>query len=244
MIQIYSFKWGNKYGPEYVNRLYGSLVKNCSLPFTYTCITDDSVGIRPEVKIIDYQTWDPFPYTKDRVFTREKIVLFDRSTAEFNAWIDLDVLIHNDITDILTRRTDNFTMIFNHWFDLQKKSLQWYGKGASCHINSSFVQWNGTNARWLYDYTVQNQEKVFFTYKSLDKYLFYQHYRHGRIQFWEPNIVYNYNYNDPPHVKLEDHRIAIFNTSHIKNNNLQHDALELHDAVGWARDLWESYDTV
>jgi hypothetical protein len=244
MIQIYSFKWGKKYNHEYVNRLYGSLVKHCSLPFTYTCITDDKSGIRPEINIIDYSTWDPFPYEKNRVFTREKLVLFNHSTAEFNAWIDLDVLIHNDITDLLTKKADNFTMIWNHWFELQKKSMNWYGKGSSCHINSSFVQWNGSNARWLYDYTVQNQDKIFFTYKSLDKYLFYQHHRNNKILFWEPNIVYNYNYSEPIREIKPDHRITIFNTSHIKNNNLNHDALELHEVEGWAKELWHSYDKI
>lgn len=242
MIEIFSFKWGNKYGPEYVNRLYGSLLKHCKLPFNYTCITDDSVGINPKIKIIDYSTFDPFPYPKDRVFTREKAVLFNYSHAEYNAWIDLDVLIHNDITDLLTRKTDNFTMIYNHWFDLESKSMLWYGKGASCHVNSSFVQWNGSNAQWLYDYTVENQEKIFFTYKSFDKYLFYQHFRKNRILFWENNIVYNYNYSEPPRTYKPDHRIAIFNTSHIKNNNLDHDAIELHETTDWAREIWESYD--
>jgi len=242
MIEIYSFKWGNKYGPEYVNRLYGSLLKHCDLPFNYTCITDDSQGIIPQVNIVDYSTWDPFPYSKNRVFTREKLVLFERSQAEFNVWIDLDVLIHNNITDLLTQRNNNFTMIYNHWFDIETKSLQWYGKGASCHVNSSFVQWNGDNARWFYDYTVENQEKIFFTYKSLDKYLFYQHFRHDRINFWPENVVYNYNYSDPAREYKKDHRIAIFNTSHIKNNNLDHDALELHETVDWAREIWESYD--
>jgi hypothetical protein len=242
MIEIYSFKWGNKYGPEYVNRLYGSLLKHCDLPFNYTCITDDSNGLRPEIKIIDYKTWDPFPYPKNQVFTREKLVLFNHSQAEFNAWVDLDVLIHNNITDLLTKKNDNFTMIYNHWFDVETKSMKWYGKGASCHVNSSFVQWNGSNAKWFYEYTVENQEKIFFTYKSLDKYLFYQHHRNNRINFWPEDIVYNYNYSSPPKEYKPNHRIAIFNTSHIKNNNLDHDAIELHDSNDWARKIWESYD--
>lgn len=42
-------KWGTRYGPEYVNRLFGMLARNLSAPFKLYCFTDDPHGIRPEV---------------------------------------------------------------------------------------------------------------------------------------------------------------------------------------------------
>lgn len=245
-IEIFTFKWGRKYGPEYVNRLYGGLLRHIDVPFNFTCITDDTAGLRTEINTIDYNTFDPFPYPKDMLFTREKLVLLNHSTADHNMWIDLDVLVHGNITEYVTRDLDKPTFIFNHWYDLEDRSMRWFGKGASCHINSSFVCWTQDRGKWLYDYTMKEQEKILFTYKSLDKYLFYRHWTHDNIGLWEDGIVYNYNYPAIKEAPLDDYKIAIFNTSHKYNNkNMDHDvALELHEADGWAKELWESYDSI
>ena len=42
-------KWGTKYGPEYVNRLYGMVRRHLRGDFRFVCFTDDVTGIRPEV---------------------------------------------------------------------------------------------------------------------------------------------------------------------------------------------------
>lgn len=44
-------KWGNKYGPEYVNRLYQMIGRNMSREFQLTCFTDSSEGIDDEVNV-------------------------------------------------------------------------------------------------------------------------------------------------------------------------------------------------
>ena len=241
-LEIFTFKWGTKYGPEYVNRLYGSLLRHISVPFNFTCITDDTTGLRKEIKTLDYKTFDPFPYPKDRIFTREKLVLLNHSMADHNMWIDLDVLVHGDITEYVTRGLEKPTFIFNHWSDLQKRTMFNFGRGASCHINSSFVCWTQDRGKWLYDYTMKDIDKIAFTYNSLDKYLFYRHWTKGNLGLWEDGIVYNYNYDNPTHEMKEGYKIGLFNTSHIRINDSVSDALELHEADGWAKELWESYD--
>lgn len=47
--QVVCINWGTKYGAPYVNRLYGMVARNITPPFTFTCFTDNEVGIRPEV---------------------------------------------------------------------------------------------------------------------------------------------------------------------------------------------------
>ena len=44
-------KWGDKFPPLYVNRLYGMISRNITLPFQLICFTDNAEGIRNEVKI-------------------------------------------------------------------------------------------------------------------------------------------------------------------------------------------------
>ncbi len=47
--QVICINWGTKYGPTYINRLYGMVSRNITPPFTFTCFTDNRTGIRPEV---------------------------------------------------------------------------------------------------------------------------------------------------------------------------------------------------
>lgn len=47
--QFLTIKWGRKYGPEYLDRLYGMVARHTTAPFDFYCLTDDATGIRPEV---------------------------------------------------------------------------------------------------------------------------------------------------------------------------------------------------
>src|SRR6478609_12058116 len=49
MKQVICVKWGDKFGPEYVNRLYGMLSRNITGPFRLVCLTDDARGLRREI---------------------------------------------------------------------------------------------------------------------------------------------------------------------------------------------------
>jgi hypothetical protein len=43
-------RWGDRYGPDYVNRLFAMVARNLTLPHRFVCLTDDAAGIRPEVE--------------------------------------------------------------------------------------------------------------------------------------------------------------------------------------------------
>ncbi len=74
-IKVYCFKWGTKYGPEYVNRLLYSVLKNYRGDVMFTCITDDKSGLDPSINIIDYDSSKILGL--GNVFTIEKLKLFD-----------------------------------------------------------------------------------------------------------------------------------------------------------------------
>lgn len=231
IMNFFTLKWGDKYGPEYVNRLYGSLLTCYKKPFSLTCYTDQPDQIREEVEIRPIS--DLRPYKTDRVFTYEKLILMEKH--ESGIWLDLDILIHQDITDIPNDK--DFTMIWNYWNNYEERSLRWYGKGTSCHVNSSLVQWN--NPEWLIRFTRDNWDKIEWTYKSLDKYMFYQHARNDRLNFWPADVVSNYNRENLTLKK----KVTLFNTSHIKANNLVNEiGYELHESAKDVVDLWKSYE--
>ena len=50
-VNIICMKWGKKFPASYVNRLYGMISRNITLPFQLVCFTENSDGIRKEVLI-------------------------------------------------------------------------------------------------------------------------------------------------------------------------------------------------
>ena len=53
MKQVVCVKWGAKYGPEYVNRLYAMVARHLRPPFRFVCLADTSAGLRPEVEFFE-----------------------------------------------------------------------------------------------------------------------------------------------------------------------------------------------
>jgi hypothetical protein len=49
---VLCMKWGTKYGPEYVDRLYGMVRRHLRGDFRFVCLTDDGRGVRREVECL------------------------------------------------------------------------------------------------------------------------------------------------------------------------------------------------
>ena len=102
MTNFYCLKWGTKYNRLYVNRLFKSLKKHYNNSFNFTCLTDNSTGIHPDIKIENIpDDFSEFPRTQ--IFTSEKMCYFNRykHIAGPKAWFDLDILIQNNITELI-----------------------------------------------------------------------------------------------------------------------------------------------
>lgn len=50
MVNVLCIKWGQKYGPEYVNKLHSMVRRHLHRPFRFVCLTDDSRGIDPGIE--------------------------------------------------------------------------------------------------------------------------------------------------------------------------------------------------
>ncbi len=102
---ILCMKWGTKYGPEYVNRLYAMVRRHLTGDFSFVCLTDDSAGIRSEVQChpIPPLNLELAPGQQDRAwkklttFTKDLYGL--RGTALF---LDVDVVVVGPLDDFFT----------------------------------------------------------------------------------------------------------------------------------------------
>lgn len=101
MVNIICMKWGTKYGPEYVNRLYSMVARNLSIPFRFICLTDNSVGISDQVEIF------PIPSIGINLNGPErgwnKLVTFREELYDIQGqalFLDLDLIIVSAIDEL------------------------------------------------------------------------------------------------------------------------------------------------
>lgn len=102
--QIICIKWGDKFGPEFVNRLYAMIGRNITPPFKLYCFTDDGSGLHPDIGI---RPLPEFAYTAP-VNTKGK-------WPKSRLWGDLGdvtgVVLFLDLDVIITGNLDEF---FSH----------------------------------------------------------------------------------------------------------------------------------
>lgn len=48
---VVCLKWGDMYGPEYVNRLFAMVSRNVDSPVRFVCFTEDATGLRDDIEI-------------------------------------------------------------------------------------------------------------------------------------------------------------------------------------------------
>lgn len=229
-VNFITLKWGTKYGPEYVNRLYKALLNIYSGKFDFYCFTDDSSNILPEVIIRDIAELRTY---KANCFTIEKMFLFDGVLDGNNVILDLDILIQKDLYPYL--KDYGFIegrLIQNEWNDVIQSEVG--TRMGTCCINSSFVTWKGDQLKYIIDFFKKHQKIIEFKYGDLDTFL-YQGLR-KQIKYHPPKLVMSYNYA-PDDTDLREYPILIFNTSHGKDAGV-----ELHNSAAWVVELWKRFD--
>jgi len=109
MINIVCLKWGNKYGSEYVNRLYRACQARITKPFVFWCFTDMALGINPDIRTMSLK----FSAQLDSWWN--KISLFDPDNGlpkgEQIFYIDLDTLIVDNIDQLLTDKAPDIVVL-------------------------------------------------------------------------------------------------------------------------------------
>ena len=126
LIKIICLKWGEKYGAEYVNRLYYAVKRNTTIPFEFWCFTDNAAGIHIDVKK------HRLPHARELDTWWNKLWLFSSEMPfkinDIILYIDLDTLIVNNIDDIITvPQKGDIIMLKDFYYGVAKTA----GKAAS-----------------------------------------------------------------------------------------------------------------
>ena len=194
MINIYTVKWGTKYGSKYVNRLLEDCKKFITTEFEFHCITEDATGLDPEVIVI--------PIPEDNYYEKwwNKLYLFDRNLIRKQGeklFFDLDITIQNNIDCIVEQDPeDGLTFIRTHWHDLKQMKIDTKDNPRTfTDLNSSVLRWNDNLdvdkiTKFVRDYP----DQMFFYYRGLDNLFGHQRERVLNINFFPDGWVYSYNH--------------------------------------------------
>lgn len=240
-INILCLKWGTKYSAKYVNRLYNQCIDHIKIPFAFHCITDNIEGLKSDVITHDIAKYKiPNGEWGGYVWTSEKIKAVTDPIFEGKILLlDIDMLILKDWTEYLSEyNPSKLTVIKSPWVDRNHLHANFGSFGTG--VNSSIIFTYAKN-KHVHDTIFNNRYNYnyySYCYKGLDKTLY--NACSSLIDYLPHKTAYSYNKGHEPsreqvYLRLPDYNVCLF-------NNNEYNGIELHDATGWAKEYWESYD--
>ncbi|NBB80846.1 MAG: glycosyl transferase [Verrucomicrobia bacterium] len=123
---VLCMKWGDMYGPEYVNVLYGMVSRNLSYSFRLICFTDDETGVRPEVECfplpelgVEVPPGAPGKWPKQALWAKDLFRL--EGVALF---LDLDSVILDSLDPYFEYGNDDDVITAKNWTKPWKRMAQ------------------------------------------------------------------------------------------------------------------------
>jgi len=161
MFNVVCIKWGNKYGPEFVNILRAMVKRNLSLPHRFVCFTEDPTGLRDDIETM--------PLTENLIGWWHKVTLFKSTLFNLTGktlYLDLDVVIVNSL-DPMFEREEKFSIISDWMYSrrnvggknkiMYNSSVFMYEIGAHPSVWSEFAKdpetlskkYSGGDQHWI-----------------------------------------------------------------------------------------------
>lgn len=120
-VNVLCLKWGDYYGPEYVNRLYAGVKRNLKRPFRFVCVTDCPEGLAEGIESV------PLPEDPKMVCSRwpnifVKLCLFKDGFANLvgpTLFLDIDLLVTGPLDRFFDYRPGEFCIVRN-WVERRK----------------------------------------------------------------------------------------------------------------------------
>tara|TARA_Y100000310_G_scaffold93329_1_gene90848 strand:- start:1740 stop:2504 length:765 start_codon:yes stop_codon:yes gene_type:complete len=169
-LKIYCVYFEGKYTPEYVERLYNGLKRNCKVDFEFICYSDTTV-IADKVIPLPKETKIQQHWHKLNFFNKDFTGLGDIIV------LDIDQVVINDITDMV------------NW-PVKENQLVSYSKWWTKSPTTTNIPINGG---W-YKFKAGSLQYVWEKYNSDPEYWQMYYYNNGTVDykfFGEQNFVYN-----------------------------------------------------
>ena len=189
---VLCMKWGTKYGPEYVNRLYAMVRRHLSGSFNFVCLTDDATGIRPEVQCLPIPPLNLHLKPGQRDGAWKKLTTFEadlhglRGTALF---LDVDVVIVGSL-DAFFEHPGEFLIIHDY--------PRFWRFGQRITGNSSVYRFKlGAHADVL-EYFRSHMEEVQAHNRNEQTFLSRYLHKQGKLAYWPAGWCPSFKYHGIP----------------------------------------------
>lgn len=186
MISVICVKWGDKFEPRFVNRLYTMVQRNLTHDFRFYCYTDDSSDIRDEVEIVE------IPEDHMLEVWWNKLALFQKGMFEGPClFFDLDVVIQNNIDHLIAYLDEShLTKIKCYWKDESKINPNIdetdHKNSYDMTNNSSVMLWKADSLTDIWNHFIENPEYYMMKYRGIDRFIHHEgftvkHFPRGEI---------------------------------------------------------------
>ena len=213
-MQIICLKWGDKFNHEHVNRLYKMVCKNYKDKFNFICYTENSSHINKNIEIRNLDLSD------DLEKWWWKLTLFKEAAHEPTMFLDLDVVIQNDITHYKDYCTENKIRTIKAWWKPHARDLLPIEPGFNMDLNSSVIIWKGDFTN-IWNHFYQNADYYMCKYMGIDSYSYFNHNHlleyfpkkeiYSRLHGMDENNYWNYGQRSRNLFFDKDYNICIFN---------------------------------
>lgn len=206
MVHVICLKWGDLYGPEYVNKLYRAVERNTTHSFDFTCFTDDFEDIDAEIACRNLPIKQLTGWWQKMYLFSNDIAITDRIL-----YFDLDTAIVGNI-DKMLEFDGEFAILRDLYVARRKPQAKEYGSGV--------MAWQGG---WEFGHNIwsefwKNWEANSKTGGGDQKYL-KRVIPHQLVTFWQdymsPEQVISYKVHvrdipEPKNVLPNDARVVCF----------------------------------
>lgn len=196
-VNIVCVKTGTKYSSKNVERLYKMVKRNCTLPFIFYCLTDntndlpkDVVGIKLDESLyLDSYWW--------------KMCLFNLGWNEPILYFDLDIIIQKDIKSLFYKiKRDKLLVIDNEYVNLQ---LDYWPKYPP-YINSSVIGMWPKDHNDIFNFFIKNTDLNILKYYGLDRFLSNFFLKKCDYLNFDTDYYHRYKFDETPR-ELHEKRI-------------------------------------
>lgn len=113
---VICLKWGHRYGPEYVNKMFRMVSKNTERPLRFVCITDDVNGIEPHIETRPMPAFNLPEAMRFHPFRR--MFLFDEKVSDLSGTVlhlDLDLIVTGSIDSLFDYEPNSRFVTIENW---------------------------------------------------------------------------------------------------------------------------------
>ena len=247
LVNVITIKWGDLYGPHFVNRLYSGVQRNLSKNFRFVCFTDNAENLHPEIDT--YPIPDVIdPKALSKFANGRKQQLFQSGIGDLKGpclFFDLDVIIVDSIDCFFDYKPGEFC-ICREWLP-PHQVLKYKMQNRQLGGNSSVFRFEANSMQFVID-SMNDDVSYPQRFKLEQRWL--SHILKDRMVWWPDGWVRSFKHRRPvypfsfifPPALPEGTRVMVFNgplkQSHAIDGNYELSPRRVCRPAKWAADHW------